>query len=263
MEYLVKLFSGEETKLYAGFLEGDVVLECLLCGLSGVLIADVGVESCYQHKRVVKVVVHLILVCLDSDSAVLVEGSDGLSKKSCGLEEVVSAYGHENIQLEVALACCHTNSYVVAHYLNCDHCYLLALSGVDLAGHDGGTGLVLGDSDLAETVSGSACQPSYIVGDLHHISSESLESTVSKYDLVLACKSVELVWSSLEILACKLGNSLCDLYIKALGGVKTCTNGSTAESKLFKLGKSDFKELLILFERGAPAADLLRESDGG
>ena len=62
-----------------------------------------------------------------------------------------------------------------------------------------------------KTVSGSGCQPAYVVGDLHHISRESLESAVSKYDLVLGGKRVELVGSSLEILACKLGNRLCDL----------------------------------------------------
>ena len=84
---------------------------------------------------------------------------------------------------------------------------------------------------------------------------------MSEHDLVLAGKSVELVGSSPEILACKLGNSLCYLNIKALGSVKTCSNGSTAESKLFKLGKSNLKELLVLFERRTPAADLLRECD--
>ena len=38
-------------------------------------------------------------------------------------------------------------------------------------------------------------------------------------------------------------------YVKALGGVETCANGGTAESQLFKLGKSDFQQLLILFQR--------------
>ena len=59
-----------------------------------------------------------------------------------GLQEVVGAYGHEHVQLEVALGGRHADGHVVAHDLHGHHGHGLALGGVDLAGHDGGAGLV-------------------------------------------------------------------------------------------------------------------------
>ena len=105
MEYLVELFSGKESELYASLLKGAVVLECLLNGLSRVLITDVGVKSCNEHKGVVKVVVHLFSVRNDTYSTLVVEGNDGLRKKTSGLEEVINTNGHKYVKLEVTLGC--------------------------------------------------------------------------------------------------------------------------------------------------------------
>ena len=103
MEYLVELFCGKEAELNASLLKRNVILERLLCSLCRVFITDIGVERGDEHKRVVKVVMHLFAVCGDSDSALSVEGDDGLCQKSCGLKEVVNANGHKYVKLEVTL----------------------------------------------------------------------------------------------------------------------------------------------------------------
>ena len=84
-----------------------------------------------------QVAVHFVLVCLDADGAVVVEGNDGLGKQAGGLQEVVCADGHEDVQLEVALRGSHADGNIVAHDLHGDHGDSLALGGVDLTGHDG------------------------------------------------------------------------------------------------------------------------------
>ena len=73
---------------------------------------------------------------------------------------------------------------------------------------------------------------------------------------------MEFVFGSNEIFAGEVGNSLGDSYVKACGSVKTGTDGSAAECKLLKLGKSDLKQLFVLLKAGSPTRDLLREGDG-
>ena len=74
MEYLIKPFSSQEAELNASLLERNVILERFLRGLCGILVTDVGVQRGNEHERIVKIVVHLLTVCLDSNSAVLIEG---------------------------------------------------------------------------------------------------------------------------------------------------------------------------------------------
>ena len=144
---------------------------------------------------------HLFAVGLDAHGAVLVEGHHDLGQQSGGLQEVVGADGHEHVQLEVALRGRHADRHIVAHHLHRDHGHGLALGGVDLAGHDGGAGLVFGDEDFAQTVAGAGGQPAHVVGDLHQVRRQRLERAVRKDDLVLAGQGVELVGGGDEVLA--------------------------------------------------------------
>ena len=60
-----------------------------------------------------------------------------------------------------------TNGGVVTKYLHGHHSHSLTLGGVDLTGHDGGAGLVFGDDQLADTVTGARSVPAHVIGDLH------------------------------------------------------------------------------------------------
>ena len=160
-----------------------------------------------------EVVVHLILVSNDAGGTVLIKGYDGLCEESYRLEEVIRTYGHEHIQLEITLRCSHRNGGIVAHYLNGDHGHRLALCGVDLAGHDGRAGFVLGNSYLAET--GSGRKPADVVRYLHHVARERLYRTVSEYYLILRGECVELVRRCNEGLARYSGDLSGDELVKA------------------------------------------------
>ena len=153
-----------------------------------------------------EVVVHLILVSNDAGGTVLIKGYDGLCEESYRLEEVIRTYGHEHIQLEITLRCSHGNGGIVAHYLNGDHGHRLALRGVDLAGHDGRAGLVLGNSGR---------KPADVVRYLHHVARERLNRTVSEYYLILRGECVELVRRCNEGLARYSGDLSGDELVKA------------------------------------------------
>ena len=103
MEYLVELLCGEEAERDACLLQADVLIKRLVCRLGGVLIADVRIERRDEHERAVQVLVHLLTVRLDADSAAVVERLEGVGEQARRLQEVVDDDGHEDVELEIAL----------------------------------------------------------------------------------------------------------------------------------------------------------------
>ena len=194
-----------------------------------------------------QVVRHLLAVGADAECAAVVERLDGLGQQARGLQEVVDADGHEHVQLEVALAGRHADGHVVAHDLHGHHRDRFALRRVDLAGHDGGAGLVLGDEDLAETVARAGGQPADVVCDLHHVRRQRLERAVREYDLVLARQRVELVFRRAELPSRQRGDLFGHLDVEALRRVQSGADGGAAEGQLAQLRQRKFDHLFVFF----------------
>ena len=262
MEDLVELLGGEEAEGDACFLEADVLVERLVCGLRGVLVADVRIECRDEHQRAVEVLMHLLAVRRDSRDAAVVERLQRIREEACGLEEVVDHNGHEHVQLEVALRGGNADGGIVAHDLYGDHCDGLALRRVDLARHDGAARLVRGDRDLTETAARTRREPADVVRDLHHVRGEPLEPAVGKDDRILARERVELVRRGDELLSRQLACRLCDSDIEALRRVEPCADSGAAECELVEEGERCLQLLLRLLQHREPAADLLRKRDG-
>ena len=262
MEDLVEFLGGEEAEGDACLLEADVLIECLVCSLGSVLVADVRVQRRDEHERAVQVLVHLLAVRRDARDAAVIERLDGVGEQTCGLEEVVDHDGHEDVQLEVALRSCNANRGVVAHDLHGNHRDGLALGRVDLARHDGATRFVRGDRDLTETAARTRREPADIVCNLHHIRRETLESAVGKDDCVLARECVELVRRRDEVLARQIACRLCNGDIKALRRVQPRADSRAAECEFVEEGERRLQLLLRLLEHREPTADLLRKGDG-
>ena len=82
------------------------------------------------------------------------EGQDRFGEQACRLQEIIGNDGHENIELEVALAGSDADGGIIAHDLDGDHGNLLALGGIDLARHNGASGFIFRDADFTKTASG-------------------------------------------------------------------------------------------------------------
>lgn len=262
MEYLVEFLSGEEAEGDACLFEADVLVERLMRGLGGVLIADIRVQSRDEHQRAMEVLVHLLAVRCDARDAAVIERLDGVGEEARGLEEVIDYDGHEHVQLEIALRGGNADGGIVAHDLYGDHRDGLTLRRVDLARHDGAARLVRGDCDLAETAARACREPTDVVRDLHHIRRETLQPAVCKDDRVLARERVEFVRGGDEALTGQIACRLCDGNIEALRRVEPRADGSAAECEFVEEGQRRLQLLLRLFEHGEPTADLLRKGDG-
>ena len=95
-----------------------------------------------------EVMAALVPVGGDAGGAVAVKGGHGVGEEPGRLEEIVDAHRHEDVELEVALTGRHAHRHVVGHDLDGHHGHRLTLGGVDLAGHDGGAGLVFRDANF-------------------------------------------------------------------------------------------------------------------
>ena len=115
------------------------------------------------------------LVGLQALNQVLTEAVHAVGEDAHAVEQVADHDGLEDVQLELAVHAADGGGDVVTHNLGADHGEGLALGGVDLAGHDGATGLVLGQDQLAEAAAGAGAEVADILGDLEQGAGEGVE----------------------------------------------------------------------------------------
>ena len=176
--------------------------------------------------------VHFLPVGLDTHGTAIVEGENGFRQQPGGLEEIVGNHRHEHIQLEVSLTGGDADGGVVAHHLDGHHGHCLALGGVDLAGHDGGAGLVFRDKDFAQPVPGPRGQPANVVGNFHHVRCQGLQGAVGKYQLILGGQGMEFILGGDKAQAGDFRNLLGYQGVEALRCVQPGAYGGAPQGQL-------------------------------
>lgn len=259
---LVVLLFSDVAGLKSGGLKGGALLVRSLGDVGSLVVADVGVEGGDQHEGLVDNLVDLFSVGNDAFHAVQVEGLAGVTKQSDGVQHILDDQGLEHVQLEVTVAATDSHGDVVAYYLGAAHSDGLALGGVDLAGHDGRTRLVLGKGELTETATGAGAEEPNVVGDLHKSAGEGVQGPGEVHKRVLGSESLELVVSSSKgvagILGQVLGNSLSETDV----GVETSADSSASLGDLVHIIKRLNNTLLALLQLVDVGAKLLTEGQG-
>ena len=178
-----------------------------------------------------KVFVHFLLVRLNALDAALVEGAQGIGEEPHRLKEIMNGDGHEDVQLKIALGRRDTDGGIVRHDLHGDHGDGFALGGIDLARHDGASRLVRRNEDLAEAAARPARQPANVIGDLHHIRRQTLESAVGENHFVLAGERMEFIGRGDEIKAGEVADNARRFLSESLGRVQSGPDSSAAEGQ--------------------------------
>jgi len=167
------------------------------------------------------------LVGLQAVHQVDTEAVHAVGQDAHAVEQVADHDGLEDVQLELAVHAANGRSDVVTHDLSADHGERLALGGVDLAGHDGGAGLVLGEDQLAQTAAGAGAEIAHILSDLEQRGGQGVKGAGSLDDGVVGGQNLELVGSGLELGAGHLADLGGNGLVEALEGVQTGTDGGT------------------------------------
>lgn len=134
---LVEVLLAQSLELHSTLLEGETLLVSVLGDLGGHVVANDGVKAGDKHERLVEESIDSLLVGLKTLNQVLLERAHTVAQQTGAVEEVADHDGLEDVQLEVTLRTSEGDSGLVTEDLAAEHGQRLALSGVDLAGHDG------------------------------------------------------------------------------------------------------------------------------
>ena len=205
---------------------------------------------------------NLLLVSLEADNQVLLERAHAVSEKARAVQQIADDKGLVDVQLKLTVHSTNRGGDVVTHDLGADHGEGLALGGVDLAGHDAATRLVLRQVELTETATRAAAEVTDILGNLGQRAGKSVEASMSLNNGIVGGKSLELVGSGLELGAGHLADLLSNSLGEALEGVNTSANCGTALGEQAQVGQGALDALDAVVELGNVAGELLGKGQG-
>jgi hypothetical protein len=234
----------------------------VLCNLGGHVVANDGVEAGDKHERLVEESINSLLISLKTLDQVLLERTHTVAQQTGAVKEVADHDGLEDVELKVTLRTSEGNGGLVTKNLATEHGQRLTLGGVDLAGHDGRTGLVLGELELAETAARTRAEETDVLSNLEERCSQGVQLTVCLNDGIVGGKSLELVGGSNELVAGELADLGSNVLGEALEGVETSTDSGTTLSEVAQTGKSGLDTQNAILELSNVARELLAKGQG-
>lgn len=202
------------------------------------------------------------LVGLQAVHQVLLETLHAIGQDARAVQQAVDQERLEDVEFELAVHATDSSGNVVTHHLRADHGQGLALGRVHLPGHDRRAGLVLREDQLSQTATGTGSEVADILGDLEERAGKGVERARGLDDRIVGGQNLELVRGGLELGSGHFGNLGRDRLVKALEGVQTCPDGSTALGQVAEMGQSILDALDITVELGDIAGELLAKSKG-
>jgi hypothetical protein len=258
----VEVLFTESLKLHSALLEGKTLLVSVLGDLAGHVVTDDGVKAGDKHERLVEQGADAALVGLKAFNKVGAEAGHAVCEQAGRVKEVGDHDGLEDVELEITLRASEGDGGVVAEDLGAEHGQGLALGGVDLAGHDGAAGLVLGELELSKTAAGTGAEETNVLGDLEEGDGEGVELAVGLDDGIVGGKSLELVGCGDELGAGHLGDLLSNALSEALEAVETSADSSTTLGQHAQARKGRLNTLNAVLELGNVAREFLTKSQG-
>ena len=128
---------------------------------------------------------------------------------------------------------CHC--HLITHHLCAEHCYGLALGGVDLARHDTWSWLIFRENQLSKTTSGSTSQKSDVVCYFHNTDCCSIQGSMEINKGIFSSKWFKFIGSSNKFIPSLFWHLFCNCLSKTNIGVKAGSNCSSSLGQLWNL----------------------------
>ena len=164
----------------------------------------------------------------DTFYAAFPEGVGSMGEHFKGFKQAIENHRLKSVQLQLSRLHRHGNGHVVARHQEGrlgDH---LGNDGIDLAGHDGGTGLARGQLQFLDAAAGAAGKQAHVVGDFGHHQRAVLDRRGNGGEAVGVLGGVDQVIGGLDGLADQVGQNVHDAAEVAVAGVDAGADGSSA-----------------------------------
>ena len=162
----VELGFGHELELQGRLLQGEVVIDCVVGDLRGLVVADHRRQCRHPHQRAGDVFLDFLEVGPGAPDQELAEVCAAVGHQRDRVGDVVDHQQLVGVHLGIAAGAAEAHGDVVGHDLDRDHGERLGLGRIDLARHDRGAGLVLRDLQFGEAGARAAGRQADVVGDL-------------------------------------------------------------------------------------------------
>ena len=203
------------------------------------------------------------LIGRDAARATLVERPHRLAEQLDRLDRIVQDDRLVDVELEVALRAGEGHRVIVAEDLDGHHRQRLRLRGIDLARHDRGAGLVLGNRQLAQPGARPRGIPAYVVGDLHEGPGQRAQGAARRHHRVVGGQRGELVGRLDERLAGLARDLGCRPRAEPGMRVQPGADGGAAQGQRVEARQRGAHAGRRLVELRHPARDHLAERQRG
>ena len=221
------------------------------------------VEGSDQHEAVLEVLGDPLTVRFQSLNAELAEVPGRVGEQGDGVEDVVDDERAEHVQLKVPAHSTNVDGHIIPHHLRAHHRQRLALGRVHLAGHDGASGLVLRQHQLAEATPRPTSQPPEIVGNLVQRGSQRLEGAMKGDQGVTPTKGLEFVVGRDKGKGGEGGNHCRAPHRVFLVRVEAGAHSGATKGELVHMAKRLSDVLEAMVKLGHIARELLSKGERG
>ena len=264
VETFVELILRENLLFFAEFADRLARLERFFRELRGHFVTDIGVQTGDDRKALFDGGSAFFRVRLEVFEALVGEDSRAAGEDAHGVERDVRHDGHENIELELTAGDAgESDRRVVAEDFCAELHEAFADDRVDLAGHDGASGLEVFEDDLIVSAAGAGAEPTDVVGDVGHGGRDGFEERVTGDEAVALRVRFEVVLRFDEGDAGLFGEERGDRRAVFRVAVNAASDGGSARGEF-----ADFFDRVVgafdgEFELTREAAELLTERHGG
>ena len=172
-------------------------------------------------------------------------------------------HGHHHVQLKVAGHPADGDGRVVADNLGGYHGHRFGDYRINLAGHDGGAGLNLGQENLPDPAARSGAQPANVIGDFHQAYRDGFQGPAGFHISILGGLGLEVIFRFPEVNAGQHAEPFANLGRKFRMGVNSGAHRGAADGQFPEMVAQFFQTAHSVGNLAGVAAEFLPQTDGG
>ncbi len=263
---LVELVFRKHVVLQAVFPDRHAVVVALVRDVSGFVVADDRGQRRTEHKASFDSLIDRLLVRLDAINATDGEDLGAVAEQRYAFKKRDGRQWHRKVEFHQGTGATHSadgEGYVVAgdthgHLHDGFHEHW-----IDLARHDGGTGLYLRQFELSDSASRATAHQADVAGDSGQAHGNRVQVTMGIHDAVAGCLRFEVIRCFTESYTGLLAQFAADHLAESRMGIDAGPYGRAADRHVFgQCSNGGVGAFDSIFDLGGESGEFLSKSNG-